>query len=74
MMAIGHDPLKRKNRQYKNCKDILVENGAIYAAKVSTITEHKTFRVPPIYPFIMDENLSIEIDSVYDLTLARASK
>ena len=66
MEAANHDPSIRTGRQDWE-PNIFIENGAIYIALASEILTHRTFRHDPIYPFLMNEGDSLELDEPEDL-------
>lgn len=69
---IQHDPLLRAGRQeYDTDEFVLLENGAIYIVDTMQLFKYKTFRVPPIVPFLMLPINSIEIDTDIDLMMAK---
>ena len=68
-VPINYDPRKRPNRQ--NMKDNFFENGAIYMTKYTSFMKSKCRLSGRIGFYIMPEELSIEIDSMYDLFLVK---
>ena len=65
---INYDPKKRPNRQ--EMKDQFIENGAIYITKNELFEKSKCRISGRIGLYQMSEELSIEIDSHHDLSLA----
>ncbi|MFA5149996.1 MAG: methyltransferase domain-containing protein [Candidatus Omnitrophota bacterium] len=50
------------------------QNGAIYVMSSELFLKKKTFFVPPVLPFVMDEASSIDIDTPLDLKFAESLK
>lgn len=50
--------------------DTIEQNWAIYVSKISKFLKEKSFFVEPVYPYLMDELSSIDVDSIIDLYLA----
>jgi CMP-N,N'-diacetyllegionaminic acid synthase len=68
--AINYDPKKRPNRQ--ELKKQFIENGAIYATKLSSFKKSKCRISGKIGMYEMSESHSIDIDSPNDLFLAES--
>jgi CMP-N-acetylneuraminic acid synthetase len=69
---VFHDPLLRLGRdEYDTDELIALENGAIYIVDTQQLFKHKTFRVPPIVPYLMKPTESLEIDTEEDMKLAK---
>jgi CMP-N-acetylneuraminic acid synthetase len=48
------------------------QNGAIYIAHTKLFLKFRSFAIPPVMPYIMDKDSSIDIDNKEDLVHARA--
>lgn len=48
-----------------------IPNGAIYVVRLGDILSKKTLFVPPIHPYVMEPDRSVDIDTIADLTEAR---
>jgi len=65
-------PLRRTN--FKNKQDLLktyIRNGCFYVVNVEKFLENETFDIHPCLPYYMPEDQSINIDSPWDLEVAR---
>lgn len=49
---------------------VIQQNGAIYINRAEDLLRHKSFFTKPVYPFMMDEISSVDIDTGTDLPLA----
>ncbi len=58
-----------KNKQ--DLMDIYIRNGAFYAMKVSQLKSESGFNCKPCYSYVMDCTESVNIDSPWDLMIAR---
>jgi CMP-N,N'-diacetyllegionaminic acid synthase len=47
------------------------QNGAIYLAETESFLKFNTFAVPPVMPYVMDRDHSIDIDDMEDLIQAQ---
>ena len=47
-----------------------VLNGAVYAARIPWLTEHRAFVAPETFAHVMPEEYSLDIDTPHDLALA----
>lgn len=74
---IMHDPLFRLPRQAYSEQDWLIkENGALYITSAQRFSEHRSYRVPPYYCYVMDEDVSLDIDTPeqWDMAVALMEK
>lgn len=70
---VGHDPQKRLGRESYDTDEMLYyENGAIYICPIEHLLIEKTMRVDPYFPYVMDDESSIEIDTELDWKLMEA--
>lgn len=60
------------NFQRQELENYYQLNGSIYVTSKETLLKHKTFHVNDIYPYIMDREHSIDINSHFDLKIAEA--
>lgn len=58
-----------KNKQ--DLLDIYIRNGAFYVMRVSKLKSDQGFETRPVYAYIMEQHESINIDSTWDLALAK---
>lgn len=65
---VNYDPLKRPNRQ--DFSNEFIENGAIYITKYDSFQKTHCRISGKIGHYLMPENLSLEIDTEYDIFLA----
>lgn len=61
---------KKDNSRRQDFGKIYEPNGAIYIAKTDFFLEYKTFQSERTMPYIMDREVSIDIDTEYDFKLA----
>jgi N-acylneuraminate cytidylyltransferase len=67
--AISPYVLNRGPRQ--EGQQIFVENGGIYAFKISSFLRYRSRFMKRVFPYIMEKHRSIDIDTVHDLEIAR---
>jgi len=68
VFPINYSPQKRPNRQ--NMKTYVIENGAIYITKNQLFQKTKCRISGKIGAYLMPEELSIQIDRMYDVIMA----
>jgi CMP-N-acetylneuraminic acid synthetase len=60
-----------ENTPRQNLQPLYIRNGAIYLSALSTLA-HRSFKGPKSRPLIMPRERSLNIDSPFELELARA--
>ncbi len=55
------------NVQRQEQKPVYFVNGSIYFSTARTLLKHKSFHLGKVIPFIMDEQLSIDVDTLNDI-------
>lgn len=68
LKPIFNERALNKNRQF--LPKIYRQNGAIYAMPLKLFLRENSFFIPPVVPYIMSQNESIDIDSLFDLKVA----
>jgi CMP-N,N'-diacetyllegionaminic acid synthase len=58
------------DRPRQSLPRILRPNGAIYGIRLPAFIAARSFFVPPVMPFVMSPETSIDIDSAFDLSVA----
>ncbi len=58
------------DRPRQTLPETLRQNGAIYLAETSSFLQQGSFFIPPVMPFLMEPDESIDIDSEQDLQIA----
>lgn len=61
-----------KNLQRQELKTYYKVNGAIYVSSPEFLLKHETFHHNPVYPYIMGEKYSIDINEPLDFEIAEA--
>jgi N-acylneuraminate cytidylyltransferase/CMP-N,N'-diacetyllegionaminic acid synthase len=69
-LGMNLDNLLQKYPRRQDLPLVYAENGSIYLAKRSVLLEHKSFYGKRVYGYVMPDERSLDIDSLWDLQLA----
>jgi CMP-N,N'-diacetyllegionaminic acid synthase len=58
------------DRPRQSLTKVFRQNGAIYGVRLPTFVAARSFFVPPVMPFVMSSDASVDIDTVFDMDMA----